>query len=193
MSRPAARAVADVDRILRDRILASADRIIKMMPVAAKTVAIGSIDVSALVFNLARGIPAIETDNPELAEEITNAIAFKRRMIEGAGGALNAENVRQLLGHKTVQAVYKAVKDRRLLMVEDNGAKLFPAFQFDGNAIRPAIPKILAATPHTTGWGILQYLVGGDEGLDGARPIDLIKGNEADVERVVRFARTLED
>lgn len=66
--------------------------------------------------------------NPEAVERITNAIAFKRRLIDAAGGALTAEKVRALLGHKTIQAVYKAVKDRRLLMIEDNGTKLFPVF-----------------------------------------------------------------
>ena len=193
MPRPVTTAFMDADRILHDRIVASTDRIIRMMPAAAKAAAIRSVDVSSLVLSLARGIPAVETENPELTEEITNAIAFKRRMFDNAGGALTAEQVRQLLGHKTVQAVYKAVKDRRLLMVEDNGAKLFPVFQFDGDAIRPVIARILAAAPHTSGWAVLQYLVSGDEGLDGQRPIDLLKGNEADIERVVRFAHVLED
>lgn len=193
MVRPGTNAFIDADRVLHDRIVASADRIIKMMPAAAKAAAISSIDVPSLVFHLALGIPAVETDNPEATERITNAIAFKRQMIDAAGGALTAEKVRTLLGHKTIQAVYKAVKDRRLLMVEDNGTKLFPVFQFDGNAILPGISKVLNATPQTTGWVILQYLVGGDEGLDGMRPIELLKGSDAEVERVVRFARTLED
>lgn len=193
MVRPANMSFVDVDRVLRDRIVASTDRIIKMMPAAAKAAAISSIDVPSLVFHLALGIPAVETDDPEAAERITNAIAFKRRLIDAAGGALTAEKVRALLGHKTIQAVYKAVKDRRLLMVEDNGTKLFPVFQFDGNAILPGISKVLNAAPQTTGWAILQYLVGGDEGLDGMSPIELLKGSDAKVERVVRFARTLED
>src|SRR3546814_768693 len=141
MSRPASTAVIDVDRILRDRILASADRIIKMMPPAAKATAIGSVDVAALVFNIARGIPSVETDDPDEAEDITRAIAFKRQLIDEAGGAFDAEAVRKLLGHKTVQAVYKAARDRRLLTVEANGAKLFPAFPFDGDTIRPAIDR----------------------------------------------------
>ena len=193
MPRPATTATIDVDRVLRDRILASADRIIKMMPLAAKTVAISSIDVPALVLNIARGIPAIEADDPEEAEEIANAIAFKRRMIEQAGGAFDAEAVRKLLGHKTVQAVYKAARDHRLLMVEDNGAKLFPALQFDGNSVRPAIPRVLAAAQTVSGWALLQYLVSGDEGLGDVRPIDLIKEDEASIERVVRFAQRLND
>lgn len=143
--------------------------------------------------HLALGIPAVETDDPEAAERITNAIAFKRRLIDSAGGALTAEKVRTLLGHKTIQAVYKAAKDRRLLMVEDNGTKLFPVFQFDGNAIIPGISKVLNAAPHTTGWAILHFLVGSDEGLDGLSPVELLKRSDAEVERVIRFARTLED
>lgn len=193
MSRHASTATVDVDRVLRDRILASADHIIRMMPLAAKTAAITSVDVAALVLNIARGIPAVEAGDPADAEEITNAIAFKRRMIEQAGGAFDAEAVRKLLGHKTVQAVYKAARDRRLLMVEDNGAKLFPAFQFDGDTIRPAIPRILAAVPDATGWALLQFLVSGDEGLGNERPIDLLKRDEADIARVIRFAQTLND
>lgn len=189
----AASTAPDVDRILRDRILASADRIIKMMPAAAKTVAIGSIDVPALILNIARAIPSVEPGDPEQADEITKAIAFKRRLIDAAGGAFDAEAVRKLLGHKTVQAVYKAAKDRRILMVDDNGARLFPAFQFDGNAINPTMARILAAAPGASGWAILQYLISGDEGLGDARPIDLIRGSEADIERVVRFAHALDD
>lgn len=53
--------------------------------------------------------------------------------------------------------------------------------------------RILAAAPGAAGWSVLQYLVSGDEGLGDARPIDLIKGNEADVYRVIRFADTLTD
>src|SRR3546814_14460070 len=114
MSRPASTAVSDVDRILRDRILASADRIIKMMPPAAKATAIGSVDVAALVFNIARGIPSVETDDPDEAEDITRAIAFKRQLIDEAGGAFDAEAVRKLPGHKAGEAVYKTRKNARV-------------------------------------------------------------------------------
>ncbi len=193
MARASTAASANVDDILGERIKASVARVLSMMPMAAKVAAASSTDVSSLFLNLARGIPAAQTDDPDLADSILNAAAFKRRMLDGAGGALNAEQVRGILGHKTIQAVYKAVKERRLLMVEDNGAKLFPACQFSDGAVLAAIPRILAAAPQTSGWGVLQYLVSGDEGLGEARPIDLIRGSDADIERVVTFARTLED
>jgi hypothetical protein len=193
MPRAAMRPSVDVDRVLHDRIVASTDRIIKMMPLAAKTAAITSIDVASLVLNIARSIPAVEASDPSQAEDITNAIAFKRRMIEGAGGAFDAEAVRKLLGHKTVQAVYKAAREHRLLMVDDNGSKLFPAFQFDGGAVRPATPHILAASAGMSGWAIVQFFVSGDAALDGARPLDLLRGDEADVERQVSIAQARTD
>lgn len=65
MSRSANKATADVDRILRDQIVASADQIVSMMSPPAKIAAIGSIDVASFVLNIARGIPAITLDHPE--------------------------------------------------------------------------------------------------------------------------------
>ncbi len=193
MARASIATSADLDDILGERIKASVARVLSMMPMAAKVAAASSADVSSLFLNLARGIPAAQTDDPELTESILNAAAFKRRMLERAGGALSAEQVREVLGHKTIQAVYKAVKERRLLMVEDNGVKLFPACQFGDGVVLAAIPRILSVAPRTSGWGILQYLASGDEGLGEAKPIDLIRGSEADIDRAVTFARTLED
>lgn len=188
-----ATAAASVDTILRDRLIASVDRIVHMMGAAAKAEAARSPDVPSLVLNLMRGLPTTETDDASLKDSLVAAADFKRRMLSQAGGALTAAQAREVLGHKSLQAVYKAVKERRLLMVEDNGTQLFPAFQFKEGAALSAIPQILEAAPHTDGWGILQYLVSGDQGLGGARPLDLLKGGPDDISRVVRFARTLED
>jgi hypothetical protein len=182
-----------VDTILRDRLIASVDRIVHMMGSAAKAEAARSPDVPSLILSLVRGLPATETDDPTVKDSILAATEFKRRMLTDAGGALTAGQVREVLGHKSLQAVYKAVKERRLLMVEDNGQQLFPAFQFHDGAVLPAIAGVLEAAPHTNGWGVLQFLISGDQGLDDRRPLDLIKGGADDVHRVIRFARTLED
>ena len=182
-----------VDTILRERLLASIDRIVHMMNAAAKAEAAKSPDVPSLVLSLVRGMPVTDTDDPAVKDSLIGAAEFKRRMLTDAGGALTAGQVREVLGHKTLQAVYKAVKERRLLMVEDNGQQLFPALQFHDGAVLPAIAGILEAAPHTAGWGILQFLVSGDQGLGERRPLDLIKGGPDDIRQVIRFARTLED
>jgi len=182
-----------VDTILRDRLIASVDRIVGMMDASAKAAAAKTPDVPSLILSLVRGLPTTETDDPAVKDALIAASEFKRRMLTDAGGALTAGQVREVLGHKSLQAVYKAVKERRLLMVEDNGQQLFPAFQFHEGTVLPAIGGILEAAPHTDGWGILQYLVSGDQGLGDRRPLDLIKGGPDDIRQVIRFARALED
>lgn len=182
-----------IDTILRDRLIASVDGIVRMMSAAAKAEAAKSPDVPSLVLSLLRGLPATETDDPTVKDALVAATEFKRRMLTDAGGALTAAQVREVLGHKSPQAVYKAVKERRLLMVEDNGQQLFPAFQFHDGAILPAIAAVLEAAPHTDGWGVLQFLISSDQGLGAQRPLELVKGSPEEVSRVVRFARTLED
>jgi hypothetical protein len=163
------------------------------MNASAKAAAAKSPDVPSLVLSLVRGLPTTETDDPAVKDSLIAASEFKRRMLTEAGGALTATQVREVLGHKSLQAVYKAVKERRLLMVDDNGRQLFPAFQFRDGAVLPAIAGILEAAPHTDGWGVLQYLVSGDQGLGDLRPLDLIKGGPDDVRHAIRFARALED
>jgi hypothetical protein len=182
-----------VDMILRDRLIASVDRIVHMMGAAAKAEAARAPDVPSLVLSLVRGLPTTETDDPAVKDSLIAASEFKRRILTDAGGALTAAQVREVLGHKSLQAVYKAVKERRLLMVEDNGQQLFPAFQFHERTVLPAIAGILEAAPHTDGWGVLQYLVSGDQGLGDKRPLELIKGGPEDVRQLIRFARALED
>jgi hypothetical protein len=182
-----------IDTILRERLIASVDRIVHMMGPAAKAEAAKSPDVPSLVLSLVRGLPVTEADDPKLTASIIAAAEFKRRLLTAAGGALTAGQVREVLGHKSLQAVYKAVKEHRLLMVEDNGRQLFPAFQFREGAVLPAISEVLATAPRAEGWRVLQFMVSGDQGLGAQRPIDLIKGSAQDIGRVVRFARTLED
>jgi hypothetical protein len=41
--------------------------------------------------------------------------------------------------------------------------------------------------------GLLQFLVEGDEGLGNENPMDMVKGAPGTVDRLGRFARTLED
>lgn len=191
MTRPAP--ALSVDTILRDRLIASVDRIVHMMGASAKAEATRTPDVPSLVLSLVRGLPTTETDDPAIKDALIATSEFKRRMLMEAGGALTAGQVREVLGHKSLQAVYKAVKERRLLMVEDNGQQLFPAFQFHDGGVLPAIAGILEAAPQTNGWGVLQFLVSGDQGLAGRRPLDLIKGGPENVREVLRFVRALED
>jgi hypothetical protein len=137
--------------------------------------------------------PSTDPAERDAAERLVRTAEFKRDLLQRAGGSLTAEQVRTLLGYKSFPAVHKAVAARRLLVLDDNGIKLFPAFQFDGSHILPGIADILAAAPNTSFWASLQFLVDGDERLGPERPMGLIKGGRDSCARAVRRARTLED
>lgn len=146
-----------------------------------------------MLLTILRNTPAVDPDDLRAAERHVRTAEFKAGLIMRAGGALTAEQVKKLLGHKSVQAVYKAVATRRLLAVDDSGRRLFPAIQFDGDAIVPGIAPVLAAAPNTSPWSLLQFIVDGDEGLGEERPEDMLKGSAEAIERLTRFAGVLED
>jgi hypothetical protein len=131
-------------------------------------------------------------NNAELLEQQLNAVRFKNEYIQLAGGLLDAEAVRLIMGYSTDQAVHKAAAKRCLLAVEDGARQRFPRFQFDDVRVLTGIRAILKEVPNTNGWRILQYLYSREYGLKGDRPIDIITRSRADLERAVLFARRLE-
>jgi hypothetical protein len=138
--------------------------------------------------------PVSSDSDARLREQQLNAARFKREMAEAAGGLLDVADVAKLLHYQTPQAVYKAVRERRLLSVEDAGRMRFPGCQFADGAPIPGLKDVLGAAPSTTGWRMLQYLLIAEEGLGGGRPLDLLAtGKAEDREIVLRFARRLEE
>lgn len=186
-------ASAEVVEVIHRRMQNGADLVARSLSAARLKDVAGTADFAQMLIAILRNTPAIDPDELRTAERLARTAEFKRGLVEQAGGALTAEQVQKLLGYKSVQAVHKAVASRRLLAVDDNGRKLFPAFQFDGAAIAPGIPAVLAAVPTTSPWALIQFMVEGDEGLGDERPMGMVKGGPKTVERLVRFASTLED
>lgn len=183
----------NVDAAIRLRMQASVDWLLRSLSKADKIAAVGSADVPQFLLALARRAPSLDPAEQEAAERLAQAAEFRRDLLARSGGALSTEQVRTLLGYKSTQAVHKAVAARRLLAVDDNGTRRFPAFQFDGASLRPALAAILAAAPGASPWALLQFLIEGDEGLGTDRPIALLDGGPDAIARLVRFARTLDD
>lgn len=184
---------ADVVEVIHRRMQNGATFVTRSMPATRLKDVASAAGFADMLIAILRNTPAVDSDELRTAEQLARTAAFKRDLVERAGGALTAEQVRKLLGHKSVQAVHKAVACRRLLAVDDTGRKLFPALQFDGACVVPGLSAVLAATPTTSPWALLQFLVDGDEGLGDERPADMLNASPDKVERLVRFARTLED
>lgn len=186
-------ASADVADVIQRRMQNGAVLLARSLsPARLKDVA-GTADFTQMLVAILRNTPAVDPDELNVAEQLARTAAFKRDLVRRAGGALTAEQVRDLLGYRSLQAVHKAAASRRLLVVDDNGRKLFPAFQFDGSSAAPGMAAVLAATPTTSAWALLQFMVEGDEGLGDELPMEMVTGSPDVIGRLVRFAATLED
>ncbi len=119
-------------------------------------------------------------------------------LARAAGGLLRADDVEERLanhvGRRPSVNVKMATVPDRLLGLNVEGERLFPACQFEGSRVLNGISEVLEAAPSTDGWRVLQFLLGTPDGLNGHRPIDLLRnGGPADRARVIAFAHTLED
>lgn len=190
MAQAASAEVADVIQLRMQNGAALLAR--SLSPARLKDVA-GTADFTQMLVAILRNTPAVDPDELRVVDQLARTAAFKRDLVARAGGALTAEQVRQLLAYRSVQAVHKAAASRRLLVVDDNGRKLFPAFQFDGGSVAPGIAEVLAATATTSPWALLQFMVEGDEGLGDDLPMTMVTGGPEEIRRLVRFAGTLED
>lgn len=184
---------AEVIEVIQQRMLNGASLVGRWMSKARLKEVAGTADFTQMLIAILRNTPNIDPAELRIADQLSRTAEFKRDLIKRGGGALTADQVRELLNYKSVQAVHKAVASGRLLAVDDNGRKLFPAFQFDGGSIASGMAAVLKATPTTSPWALLQFLVAGDEGLGDEQPITMIKGDRETVERLLRFASTLEN
>ena len=182
----------------RDKIeLATArfqESVADVIPTTAIDRALSAKDFYGFIAAIFASTPVSNPADDRLKEQQFNAARFKRDMAERAGGLLEVAAVRESLGHRTRQAVYKAAREHRLLAVDDGGQLRFPACQFvDGAPVR-GLKEVLTAAPATSGWRMLQYLLVPEEGLAGRRPLDLLRsGSPEELEIAIRFARRLED
>ena len=120
---------------------------------------------------------------------------FKREMSELAGGLLSIAEVMELHSYETREDVQDAVRERRLLAVDDAGEAKFPACQFNDSGVLPGIRLILEAAPLTASepWRILQYLLVPEFGMAGRRALDLIStGEPHDLEIALAFANRMD-
>lgn len=155
--------------------------------------ALAARDPIGFMLAIADVIPVRDESDQRMKEQQLNAVRFKRELADEAGGLLEVDDVMQVLGHRTKQAIYKSVREHRLLSVEDAGNMRFPACQFVDGEPLGGLKDLLAAVPHTSGWRILQYLLVPEQGLAGRRPLDLLKSGLPENRAVVlRFAERLE-
>ncbi len=125
---------------------------------------------------------------PQVLDPLAGArmrgIEFKRQMIECEGGAKSTSEVADLL-KVSPQAVNKKRALGKFISVE-LGKKGFyyPVWQFGLAGLEAA----LNAMPEADGWTRMNFFLNPNDGLDGERPLDVLRRDGAPLDLVVKAA-----
>lgn len=115
-----------------------------------------------------------------LAPAFIRGIEAKRRLVEGYGGALSAEEVAGILG-VTRQAVDKRRRAGKLLgLTTGRYGYRYPAWQFTNSGVVPGLQEVLAVLAPHDEWMQAAFLVGENPRLDGRKPIDLLNAGKSE-------------
>jgi hypothetical protein len=121
-----------------------------------------------------------------LAPAFIRGIEAKRRLVEGYGGALGAEEVANILGI-TRQAVDKRRRAGKLLgLTTGRYGFRYPVWQFTESGVVPGLQAVLAVLAPHDEWMQAAFFVGEHPRLGGKKPIDLLKDGK--LERVLDAA-----
>lgn len=182
--RPGRRGGDPIDRELREkffeRYLETLRRISETAPRDVVLKALGAADeVSGLATALSESVEIPRARDP-LARAKARGVEIKRRLLEDAGGALEAGEVAELLGI-TPQAVHQRRHRGTLLAVQrPNGQWVYPRIQFEPVEIANRIGDVLSAFTVEEPWTRLSVLLSASPSLGGRRPIDALREGDVD-------------
>ncbi|MBP2293239.1 hypothetical protein [Azospirillum rugosum] len=139
-----------------------------------------STDVGTLAYVASElaATPAVAELDPTAALLAAGAKA-KQDLLERAGGALGVNAVATLLGI-TRQAVDKRRRAHRLIAIPQGQDYAYPAAQFVEGGLVPGLDRALAGMPIQDPWMRLEWLLTGDDELDGASPLEALKAGRTD-------------
>jgi hypothetical protein len=123
-------------------------------------------------------------------DPFANAIArhahVKQKLSVMAGKMLSSDEVADRLDI-TLHEVEKQLQDGELLAVQSSENWLYPAFQFESEAIRDGIKKVLRSFDGHDSWWILDTLLARADTLGDRSLLDAIRdGSHKDVDRHIR-------
>jgi hypothetical protein len=130
--------------------------------------------LARLLARQAAGDAAIAEVDP-LAEAVLRSVEVKQRLLEGAGGALEASQVADLL-RISRQAVNQRRNRGRLLGVPAGSRFLYPACQFTETGVVPHLGEALEAFEDVNDpWTRLSVLLSGEDVLEGETVIGALR------------------
>lgn len=158
-------------------------RLAQSAPTGVLVRALGAADeLSGLAGALAEVVEIPRAHDP-LARARARTAQIKLRLLDDAGGALDAGEVAQLL-EISPQAVHQRRSRGTLLAVpRPNGQWVYPRFQFEPVELAQRMGPVLAAFSVDEPWTRLSVLLSRAESLGGKRPLDALR--EGDLEGAI--------
>lgn len=125
-----------------------------------------------------------------LADARLRGLEAKVRLLEDEGGTLSADEAAASL-RISREAVNQRRRSGRLLALSTGRRGYrYPAWQFGEQGVLPGFERALAELSVHGQWGRAAFFLGGNELLDGRRPLDLLRrGRPEGLEAVVAAAR----
>jgi len=134
--------------------------------------------------------PAVVTQlagKDPLASAKLRGVEAQQDLLKAGGGVLSAEETAQLLGISR-QAVDKRRRQGQLLgLTQGRRGYAYPAWQFDKGRTTANLEKVLEALQSHDPWMQLAFFLNPNDRLDGASPVDALRGGE--VEKVISAAQ----
>lgn len=137
------------------------------------------------------GIDSVAYEPDARAKAILRGKAYAAEDLRAAGGTYSVDDVRALLNDISRQAIDKRVNEGALLAVPGpSGARRFPTAQFDKHGgVVQGLKRVRKALGFSSPWAVLNFLVNGNDHLNGRRPIDVL--HQGDVDPVVTAAASI--
>ncbi|PFG20151.1 hypothetical protein [Serinibacter salmoneus] len=150
--------------------------------------------VESVLTHVREGLSRAHLDLSQSAEQTANAMVAAlpthHAYDELIGPFLSSQGARTLLGLESRQALQHRVDVGSVLRARtDDGINVYPAFQFDGGRVHPALLPVLGALRDIDGWTAALWLCLPNDELDGLEPRTWLLDPERDGERVVGLAR----
>lgn len=169
-----------LQRAFIQRVVTGLTRFAKGGDEAIEAAMKASTDVGTLAYVASElaATPAVAELDPTAALLAAGAKA-KQELLERAGGTLGVNDVATLLGI-TRQAVDKRRRAHRLIAIPQGQDYAYPAAQFVEGGLVPGLDRALAEMPIQDSWMRLEWLLTGDDELDGASPLEALKAGRTD-------------
>lgn len=126
-------------------------------------------------------LETLVADDP-LAPARLRGIEARKELLEQEGGAVSAEELGQMLGGISAQAVNKRCRAGRLLglPVGENRYR-YPVWQVEGGKALSGLAEVIEVLGVEGPWMRAAFFLGGNVRLGGERPLDELRGGNVEV------------